>query len=184
MWTWWTGRHAVLQQLERDTLPLSDFIAQVHNKTRVSGTAVYLTSRLDIVPVPLLHNLKHNKVLHERVVLLSVLTENKPRVAPDRRIEVTHLAENFHLVTARYGFMEHPNIPRLLKDCEPCDLKFEMMATSFFVGRVTIASLARSRIKRVTRQTFDLMHRNGLSATEFFQIPPNRVVELGTQVEI
>jgi KUP system potassium uptake protein len=183
MWTWWQGRHALLRQLERDTYPLADFIAQVHSKTRVPGTAVYMTSRVDMVPVPLLHNLKHNKVLHERIVLLHVATENVPRVTP-KRIEVAHLGDNFHSVVARYGFMEYPNIPRALEDCTQHQLDFVMMQTSFFVGRVTIVPKARSRIGTFRRQVFEVMHRNALPATEFFRIPPNRVIELGAQVEI
>jgi KUP system potassium uptake protein len=184
MWTWWQGRHALLRQLERDTYPLVDFIAQVHAKARVPGTAVYMTSRLDMVPVPLLHNLKHNKVLHDRIVLLHVATVNVPRIAPERRIEVTHLGDDFHLVAARYGFMENPNIPRALEYCAHRQLDFAMMDTSFFVGRVTIVPKARSRVGTVRREVFEVMHRNALPATEFFRIPPNRVIELGAQVEI
>jgi KUP system potassium uptake protein len=184
MWTWWRGRHALLRQLERDTYPLSDFIAQVHAKARVPGTAVYMTSRLDMVPVPLLHNLKHNKVLHSRIVLLHVATVNVPRIAPERRIEVTHLGDDFHSVVARYGFMENPNIPRALEYCAHHQLDFAMMETSFFVGRVTIVPKARSRIATFRREVFEGMHRNALPATEFFRIPPNRVIELGAQVEI
>ena len=184
MSTWWRGRHSLLRQLERDTYPVVDFIAQVGSKPRVPGTAVYMTSRVDMVPVPLLHNLKHNKVLHERIVLLHVTTENVPRVAPKRRIEVSHLGSNFHAIVARYGFMEQPNIPRALEDCGPHRLSFAMMETSFFVGRVTIVPKAGSRIGTLRRQVFEIMHRNALPATEFFRIPPNRVIELGAQVEI
>ena len=184
MSTWWKGRHALLRQLERDTYPLSDFISQVHTKTRVPGTAIYMTSRLDMVPVPLLHNLKHNKVLHERIVLLHVATENIPRVAAERRIEVAHLGDNFHAIVARYGFMEQPNIPRALEECGAEELHFNMMDTSFFVGRVMIVAATRSDISAFRRQVFDTMHRNALPATEFFRIPPNRVIELGGQVEI
>ena len=108
MSTWRQGRTALARKLERDTLPLKEFIAQVHTKPRVAGTAVYMTSRLDVVPVPLLHNLKHNKVLHERIVLLHVVTQNIPRVAPDKRVEVVHLGDNFHSVVAHYGFMQSP----------------------------------------------------------------------------
>ena len=182
--TWWQGRHALLRQLERDTYPLSDFIAQVHAKTRVPGTAVYMTSRLDMVPVPLLHNLKHNKVLHERIVLLHVVTENIPRVAPQRRIEAARLGDNFYSIVARYGFMEQPNVPRALEDCAAQQLHFTMMDTSFFVGRVTIVAGKQSRISAIRRRLFETMHRNALAATEFFRIPPNRVIELGGQVEI
>jgi KUP system potassium uptake protein len=184
MSTWRAGRAALLHRLERDTLPLSSFIAQVHNKSRVPGTAVYMTSRLDVVPVPLLHNLKHNKVLHWRIVLLHVVTENIPRVAPERRIEAADFGDNFHAVVARYGFMEQPDIPQALEECSTRQLHFAMMDTSFFVGRVTIVADSHSRIGGFRRQLFEVMHRNALAATEFFRIPPNRVVELGGQVEI
>ena len=184
MSTWWRGRHELLRALERDTLPLKSFIAQVHDKMRVRGTAVYMTSRTDVVPVPLLHNLKHNKVLHERIILLRVLTENIPRVRSERRIEVGDLADNFHSITVLYGFMEQPNIPKALDDCRTKNLVFAMMETSFFVGRVSIVPARQSRFGLFRRQAFDFMHRNALPATEFFRIPPNRVIELGGQVEM
>jgi KUP system potassium uptake protein len=184
MSTWWKGRHAVVRQLERDTYPVSDFIGQMHTKTRVPGTAVYLTSRLDMVPVPLLHNLKHNKVLHQRIVLLHVATANVPRVALQERIEVAHLGDEFHTIVARYGFMQQPNIPRALEACAAQELRFNMMDTSFFVGRVIIAAARKSRLSAFRRQVFETMHVNALPATEFFRIPPNRVIELGGQVEI
>ncbi|MGP0091015.1 MAG: potassium transporter Kup [Xanthobacteraceae bacterium] len=184
MSTWREGRTGLLHVLERDTLPLADFIASVRAKPRVPGTAVYMTSRTDVVPVPLLHNLKHNKVLHTRIVLLRVVTENVPRVAPERRIEVADLGDNFHAVVAHYGFMEQPNIPYALEQCRSRQLTFDMMDTSFFVGRVTIVAAKGSRMNGVRRKLFEVMHRNALSATEFFRIPPNRVVELGGQVEL
>jgi KUP system potassium uptake protein len=184
MSTWWRGRHELLRVLERDTYPLRSFIAQVHDKTRVRGTAIYLTSRTDMVPVPLLHNLKHNKVLHERIVLLRITTENIPRVSHEDRIQVAHLGDDFHSITVSYGFMQHPNIPKALDDCRAKNLLFSMMDTSFFVGRVSIATATRSRFSSFRRQVFDFMHRNALPATEFFRIPPNRVIELGGQVEI
>jgi KUP system potassium uptake protein len=182
MSTWWRGRHLLLRSLERDTYPLSDFIRQVHTKTRVPGTAVYLTSRLDMVPVPLLHNLKHNKVLHQRIVLMHVATENVPRIAAQDRIETADLGDNFYSVRARYGFMEHPNMPQLLDDCRTHKIIFNMMDTSFFVGRVNIVAGRHSRLSGFRRQVFDFMHRNALPATEFFRIPPGRVIELGGQV--
>jgi KUP system potassium uptake protein len=184
MSTWWRGRSVLVHKLEHDTLPLTDFIGQVHHKTRVPGTAVYLTSRVDVVPVPLLHNLKHNKVLHERVVLLHVTTENIPRVAPENRLEVSHLGYDFHAVTARYGFMQQPHIPRLLERCGVQGLHFTMMDTSFFVGRVTIVPQRGSHFGALRSRLFDAMHRNALSATEFFRIPPDRVIEVGGQVAI
>jgi KUP system potassium uptake protein len=184
MTTWREGRTALLHQLERDTYPLSDFIRQVHTKARVPGTAVYMTSRLDVVPVPLLHNLKHNKVLHERIVLLHVVTANVPRVPSENRIEAAHLGDNFHSVKVRYGFMQQPDIPRALEACSAQQLDFAMMETSFFVGRVTIVAGKGSRFTAIKRRIFEVMHRNALPATEFFRIPPNRVIELGGQVEM
>ena len=184
MTTWLQGRIALLRKLERDTYPLSDFIAQVHGKTRVPGTAIYMTSRVDVVPVPLLHNLKHNKVLHERIVLMHVVTENVPRISPERRIEAAHLGDNFHSIVVHYGFMEQPNIPRALDECRAQQLQFDMMQTSFFVGRVTIVADKRSGVSAIRRRVFEAMHRNALSATEFFRIPPDRVIELGGQVAI
>jgi KUP system potassium uptake protein len=184
MWTWWECRRAMLEKLERDTLPLSTFITKIQNMHRVPGTAIYMTSRTDVVPVPLLHNLKHNKVLHERIVLLHVKTENIPRVPPDQRIEVRHLNDDFHSVIVHYGFMEQPDIPKVLESCAAQDLNFNMMDTSFFVGRLTIVPAGRSRWHRIKVKLFMLMHRNALAATEFFSIPPNRVIELGGQIEM
>ncbi len=185
MTCWSEGFAAVRAALERDTLPLQGFIEKFHGKPRLEGTAVYLSGRTDVVPVPLLHNLKHNKVLHARIVLLRVLTEQAPRVAPARRVETKELADGFYTMTVRFGFMEGPNIPRaLMLESAGCPLSFNMMQTSFFVGRVTIIPSGRSKWWRFKLNIFEFMHRNALSATEFFQIPPGRVVELGGQVEI
>ncbi len=184
MWTWREGRQALLAKLERDTLPLTLFIKQVGAKARVAGAAVYLTSRTDVTPVPLLHNLKHNKVLHERIVLLYVATENIPRVDSSHRIEVRDFGENFHSVIAHYGFMEQPNIPKALARCAAQNLRFNMMDTSFFVGRLVIAPAKGSKWHKFKVNVFAIMHRNALAATEFFAIPPGRVVELGGQIEI
>jgi KUP system potassium uptake protein len=184
MSTWHRGRVALHDQLERDTLPLSDFIGQMRSKARVPGTAVYLTSRLDMVPVPLLHNLKHNKVLHQRIVLLHVVTANIPRVPPERRLAYADLGDNFHTIVAEYGFMQQPNVPRVLHRCVAQGLKFNMMETSFFVGRVKIVPAKRSSLGRLRCRVFEAMHRNALAATDFFRVPPNRVIELGSQTEI
>ncbi|HUA56827.1 MAG TPA: potassium transporter Kup [Candidatus Sulfotelmatobacter sp.] len=184
MATWRKGRLALLAQLERDTLPLGDFIARLHDKRRVPGTAIYMTSRLDVVPVPLLHNLKHNKVLHDRTVLLSVATEHVPRVAPAQRLTIRDLGDHFFAVTARYGFMEQPDIPRLLADCATCDLVFDLMDTSFFIGQETIMPARPSCLNRAERMVFQFLKRSAVLATDFFQIPLNRVVELGAQVAI
>jgi KUP system potassium uptake protein len=183
-WTWKSGRELMLQKLERDTRPLADFILQIQDKLRVSGTAVYLTSRTDVVPVPLLHNLKHNKVIHQRIVLLHVVTENVPHIASNQRIEITDLTNNLYSVVVHYGFMEQPDIPQVLDSCSSQQLRFDLMDTSFFVGRLTIVPTAASRLSRIRSKLFEAMHRNALAATEFFRIPPNRVIELGSQIEI
>jgi KUP system potassium uptake protein len=184
MWTWRSGRELMLQKLERDTMPLAGFIARIHDKPRVSGTAVYLTSRTDVVPVPLLHNLKHNKVIHRRIVLLHVVTANVPYVAADERVKISDLMDNFHSMVVLYGFMEQPDIPEALDSCGSQQLSFNLMDTSFFVGRLTIVSAAASRWARISSKVFEAMHRNALAATEFFRIPPDRVIELGSQIEI
>jgi KUP system potassium uptake protein len=135
---------------------------------------VYLTSRLDMVPV-------HFSIIRINVVLRMaehVATETD-RITPEERIQTTHLGDNFHSVRVRYGFMEHPNIPQVLDDCRSQKLDFNMMDTSFFVGRVTIVAGRHSRLSGFRRQVFDFMHRNALPATEFFRIPPGRVIELG-----
>ena len=184
MATWHRGRVALGHQLERDTLPLADFIKSMRRKERVPGTAVYMTSRLDIVPVPLLHNLKHNKVLHQRVVLLHIDTAHIPRVPPERRLAVKDLGDNFFAVTAEYGFMQYPNVPRVLFRCAGNGLTFNMMDTSFFVGHVKIVPAKISELGPFRCRLFEVMHRNALAATDFFRIPPGRVVELGSQTEI
>jgi KUP system potassium uptake protein len=184
MWSWRRGRALLLQKLERDTFPLSTFIAQMHKRARVPGTALYVTSRTDVVPVPLLHNLKHNKVIHQRIVLLHVVTDNTPHVARDARIQIAHLSDNFHSIELHYGFMDQPDIPQALEDCGMREMAFDMMDTSFFVGRMTIVPASSSRWSRISTSLFEAMHRNAQPATEFFRIPPNRVVELGGQIEI
>ncbi len=184
IWTWRRGRALMMQTLERDTLPLASFIKQIHGKSRVPGTAVYMTSRTDVVPVPLLHNLKHNKVIHQRIVLLHVVTGNAPYIAADQRIRVTHLMDDFHSVVIHYGFMEQPDIPQALEACGSEQLRFDLMDTSFFVGRLTIVPAAAPRMSRIRIRLFEAMHRNALAATEFFRIPPNRVIELGGQIEL
>lgn len=182
---WSEGFEAMRKALERDTFPLADFVAKFHGKPRVDGVAVYLTSRTDVVPVALLHNLKHNKVLHEHIVLLHVTTANTPRVNPAQRVDTTTLDDHFYAMTLNYGFMEQPNIPcALMLESISSPLTFNMMTTSFFVGRLTVTPLGHSRWRRLRIHIFQFMHRNALPATEFFQIPSGRVVELGGQVEV
>jgi KUP system potassium uptake protein len=183
--SWNEGHSAMRAALERDTFPLIDFITKFHGKPRVAGTAVYLTSRTDVVPVALLHNLKHNKIVHERIVLLNVETEQIPRIDSEDRLTATDLPDDFHSLSAHYGFMEHPDIPRALTvERGKCSQHFNLMDTSFFVGRLSITPSRSSRWRRIKMHVFKFMHRNALPATEFFRIPAGRVVELGGQIEI
>ena len=184
--TWKRGRRILVERLHESTVPLEPFIARLRegNPPRVAGTAVFMTGTTDGVPYALLHNMKHNKVLHERVVLLTVVFEQIPQVAEKDRLQVVALEKNFWRVTLRYGFMEGPNIPRVLRLAQPLGLKFDMMDTSFFFGRENLVMKSKPLMPRWREKLFIALSRSSYSATAFFRIPSNRVVELGTQVEI
>ncbi|MCM8594440.1 potassium transporter Kup [Accumulibacter sp.] len=187
--TWKLGRRLLYEKLQKDSVPLEAFIASLATggPQRVSGTGIFMTAEPHGVPRALLHNLYHNKVLHERVVLLNVVTEDVPYVAEGDRLRVEALPEGFHRVYVRYGFKDDPDIPRVMDLCAAQGLVFEMMETSFFLGRETVVTLPISKRGRMAywRQIlFMWMFRNADTATAFFKIPPNRVVELGAQVEL
>jgi KUP system potassium uptake protein len=186
MTTWRSGRAGLHRERERDALPLEAFIGTLKpgRPERVPGTAVFMTANIAAVPNALLHNLKHNKVLHERVVLMTVHTEDIPSVAEEQRVEIRHLDQNIHTVTVRYGFMDHPNIPRALAQCRAMQFHFNLLETSFFVGREKIVPSERSRQWLWRRKLFIALSNSMLDATEFFRIPTNRVIELGGQIEI
>jgi KUP system potassium uptake protein len=186
MTTWRSGRAGLHRERERDALPLEAFIGTLKpgRPERVPGTAVFMTANIAAVPNALLHNLKHNKVLHERVVLMTVHTEDIPSVAEEQRVEIHHLDQNIHTVTVRYGFMDHPNIPRALAQCRAMQFHFNLLETSFFVGREKIVPSERSRQWLWRRKLFIALSNSMLDATEFFRIPTNRVIELGGQIEI
>lgn len=186
MSTWRWGRDVLLQRRGRQTLTVEDFLSTIKpgHPQRVPGTAIFMTGNTSVVPGALLHNLKHNKVLHERVVLMTVQTQDVPRVPEEERLEIRHLGDNFYAIVVRYGFMDQPNIPRALAQCRVMQFRFNLMETSFFVGREKILPAKRRGPARWRRQLFVLMSNNMLDATEFFRIPPNRVVELGGQVEL
>jgi KUP system potassium uptake protein len=185
MTCWSQGYTALRGALESGTISVADFLTKYRDQSRVKGTAVYLAGRNDVVPVSLLQNLKHNKILHERIVLLHVATEHIPRVDPAQRVKDASLAKDFHAMSVLYGFMEQPNIPRaLLLESLACPFNFNMAETSFFIGRPMIVAISPSKWSRMKIHIFKFMYRNALPATEFFQIPAGRVVELGGQVEI
>jgi len=186
MTTWMRGREDLLAERWRGALDLGSFLDRLRpdHPSRVPGTAIFMAGNLDIVPTALLHNLKHNKVLHERVVLMKVTTADIPHVPDEHRLEIGHLAHNFHTVTVHYGFMDGPNIPRALAQCRVQQFHFNLMETSFFIGREKIVIGKRARFGQWRKRLFILMYSTMLTATEFFRIPTNRVVELGGQIEL
>jgi KUP system potassium uptake protein len=186
MTTWMNGRERLLAERWREALPLETFLQTLKpdRPKRVPGTAIFMVPNADIVPPAMLHNLKHNKVLHERVVLMKVETEDFPHVPDSERIEMVHLDHNFHAITVRYGFMDQPDIPRTLAQLRLMNFRFNLMETSFFVGREKLVIGRHSPFWDWRKRLFIFMHRMMLSATEYFRIPSNRVVELGGQIEI
>lgn len=183
--TWAKGRKLMMERLREAAMPVSVFVKSAANSaTRVPGTAVFMTSTSDGVPHALLHNLKHNKVLHERVVLLTVSIADYPYVDDDRRTELVDLGQGFFRVVIHYGFMEEPDVPAALQRIENCGTQFTMMDTSFFLARQTLLPSSRPGMAIWREKLFAWMLRNAESAMEFFKLPTNRVVELGSQVEI
>jgi len=185
--TWHQGRKILVTQLRDIAVPLDGFLARVTDKhpVRVPGTAVFLTADANNVPFCLLHNLKHNKVLHQRVILLSVTTESVPVVPERDRTAVDDLGKGFYRMIARYGFAESPNVPRVLAAAaERMGFAFNMMDISFFLGREKLIASKRPHMSGLRERLFIWLQRNAVSATDFFRIPSNRVVELGAQVEV
>jgi len=184
--TWKRGRKVLMDRLSEDALPLREFIQSIElaPPVRVEGTAVFLTSEPDQVPHALLHNLKHNKVLHERVVFLTVVTRDIPYVATDERIEIEDLGCEFTRMRAYYGFKEDPDVPEVMELANRSGFRFEMMETSFFVSRETLIPSVRPGMAMWRERLFSSMSKNAIKASDFFHVPANRVVELGTQVEL
>ena len=186
MFTWRKGRRFLSEALQRESLLLKPFVEGLvlDRPVSVPGTAIFMASNVERVPHALLHNLKHNKVMHERVVFLTIQTEEIPFVPQGDRVTIEQLASNIFIISGLYGFQESPNVPRLLKECEPLGLEFDMMETSFFLSREHLIPSKHPAMPAFLDKIFALMTRNAMSATDFFNIPPNRVVELGTQIEI
>jgi KUP system potassium uptake protein len=184
--TWKRGRSLLMRRLAEDAMPLDLFIQSIEASppTRVPGTAIFLTSTRNRVPHALLHNLKHNKVLHERVVFLTIVTEDIPYVPDEERYEISPLGCNFFSMAAHYGFKDDPDVPELLEDCGRKGFTFDMMETSFFVSRETLIATVTPGMALWREKLFVSMSKNATKASEFFQVPTNRVVELGTQVEL
>lgn len=185
--TWKTGRGLVTERLKAGALPMDLFLMSMesHPPTTVSGTAIFMAGNSEGAPHALLHNLKHNKVLHKRVIFLTVKTEDIPHVPEEDQIQVEKINDTFYRIIASYGFMQDPNVPRLLLRCEKFGLTFNMMETTFFLGRETLIPTRKHKGMALWRERlFVAMSKNARSATDFFRLPPNRVVELGAQIEI
>ena len=186
MTTWRRGRQAIATKLREGTLPTEIFLERLDEKQpiRVPGTAIYLTGDCEMLPHALLHNLKHNKVLHERVVFLTVQTLGVPRVPRQDRVRIEQLRPDVFRITVFYGFMQTPHVPRALVAANRLGVQFDRMDTSYFVGRETLVPSMQPTLSGWRETLFIILSKNAASATDFFQIPTNRVVELGTQVPI
>jgi len=186
MWTWARGMNMLTKKMRRDSIPIKDLIRMLEKSkpTRVPGTAIFLTSTPDAAPSALMHNLKHNKVLHERVILMAVLTEATPRVSAANRYEMTSLSPDFTAITLRYGYMESPRLPTALASLRKSGMKFDIMTTSFFLGRRTIKASPNSGMPLWQDKLFIALSKQATNATDFFSIPSDRVVELGAQVTV
>ena len=183
--TWRRGRRVHLEKVRSESLPLSLFLERADkNTTRVPGLGVFLSSRTDIVPGALLHNLKHNKVLHERVVIANVVVEDTPLVAAAKRIEVEKLGKGFYAVRIHHGFFETPDVPQALEEARRFGLALDMDTATFFIGRETLIPAERSELGSWRNRLYRTMAGAALSPARFYHLPPNRVVELGTQITI
>ena len=187
MATWKKGRQLVWNKLRPASMPLEmflDSISHSENLQRVPGTALFMTANPEGTPIALLHNLKHNKVLHERNLILTIITDEVPQVSAEKRLSLEKLGAGFHRIIAHYGFMEEPSVPELLAGAAPDGKPIDINSVSFFLSRETILPKSSLAMTRWRQWLFSLMSRNAQSASSFYRIPANRVVELGMQVEI
>ena len=184
--TWKTGRELLAEETRRGLVTLEQFLPSLkHEKPhRVSGTAVFMTSNLEFVPPVLLHNFKHNKILHQQVILLYVVIEHVPAVPLEERVTVRDFGDGLYAVVARFGFMERPDVPRALKRCRSQGLRVKPGETSYYLGRETLLTTGTSPMSRWRKALFAYLSRNARPATAFFSLPPNRVLELGMQVQL
>jgi KUP system potassium uptake protein len=186
MTTWKRGREILAKRMLEKTVPLKMLLADLAAEPpiRVPGTAVFMYGTADHTPPALVHNLAHNKVLHEKVVFLTVATDDVPHVAPSERVTIKHIGKGFHTVVARYGFMDDPDIEDVLGSCRARSLDIRMEGATFFLGRETLVASDRPGMAQWREQLFAFMSRNALRATAFFKIPANQVFEVGAQVEL
>ena len=186
MVTWQQGRSLLLKQIQERTLTLGEFSESlaIQSPQRVNGQAIYLTANPDIVPIALLHNMRHNKVLHSEVGLLHFSTERVPRVPNSRKVEVTQLGDGMYKIIARYGYMEYPNIRQVLALANQQGMHFKANAISFFLNREKIVVVMKTQMSVWRKKLFGLMARNALSASAYYDLPSGQVIEIGVQVQI
>jgi len=186
MLTWKQGRALLLKQIQDRTLTVNEFMESLalQEPQRVNGQAVYLTANPDIIPIALLHNLRHNKILHSEVGLFHFSTERTPRVPNSRKVEVTKLGDGLYKIVARFGFMEYPNIRQVLSLANHQGMHFRPEAISFFLNREKIVTGMKSRMSIWRKKLFALMARNAISATEYYDLPSGQVIEIGVQIQI
>jgi len=183
--TWRRGRRVHMEKVRSESLPLNLFLERADKSAqRVAGLGVFLSSRTDVVPGALLHNLKHNKVLHERVVIATVTVEDTPLVAANKRIEVEKLGKGFYAVRIHHGFFETPDVPQAMEDARRFGLALDVTTATFFIGRETLVPAEHSELSRWRNWLYRTLAGNALSPARFYHLPPNRVVELGTQIAI
>jgi KUP system potassium uptake protein len=185
MTTWSRGREIVQDLLKRGMLPIDMLIADIEARktVRVPGVAVFMTREPEGAPVVLLHHLKHNKVLHEKVVLLSILSEEVPEIPDAERIKIKILPQGLYRITARYGFMESTNVPAIMERAREAGLEAKPLETSYYLGREQLLATGTTKLATWRKKLYVFMSKNSRSATAFYGIPPNRVVELGAQLE-
>ena len=186
MASWIAGRRRLARSLTESAFPFDDFLKDIaaHAPPRVRGTGVFLTANPKGVPPVLFHHFKHNQVLHEKVVLLSIVNASAPYVESARRLVVHDRGEGIYQVIARYGFMESPDVPALLEACKPMGLDIDLSRATYYLGRETLLVPEKAGLRHAWKRLFALISRNAQNATAYFRIPPNRVVELGMQIEI
>ena len=182
--TWKRGRKLLFAEISRQAMPVKMFIEGADSINLAHGTAIFLTGIDEGAPAALLHNLKHNQVLHERNVLLTVIVEDKPYVTQANRVHIEDMGKNFYRIKVLYGFMDKPDIPAALALCEKRGLPFDMMTTSFFTSRALIVRARNPGMMKWRERLFIVMSRNAMNAADYFKIPTNRVVEMGTRIEI
>jgi KUP system potassium uptake protein len=184
--TWRRGTRLLSDKTRRTEVPIDTLVRSLEKSPPhvAPGTAVFLTSDPDFAPTALLHNLKHNKVLHENNVILTIITADTPRVAEEERVRITSVSPHFRKVALRFGYMEQPNIPKALAVARKLGWQFDIMSTSFFLSRRSLKPAARSGMPRWQDRLFIGLARTANDATDYFQIPTGRVVEVGTQVTI